>query len=87
MRCGLDAVRELHFYLKTWGTVGGGRSHSFPATTAEKTHVGRQEVQFYFTLGADGLTTSLLVTCPGSQFGDVEGVSQFADLWVAARYF
>lgn len=87
MRCGLDAVRELHFYLKTWGTVGGSKPFIPSNNSRENTDIGRQEVQFYFTLGADGLTTSLLVTCPGLQFGDVEGVSQFADLWVAAKYF
>lgn len=54
---------------------------------AEETDVGRQEAQFYFTLGADGLRISMLVTCLRLQFGDVKGVSQFADLWVATKYF
>lgn len=80
--------QRIALLFKNLGNSRGGSKPFIPSNNSrENTDVGRQEVQFYFTLGADGLTTSLLVTCPGSQFGDVEGVSQFADLWVAARYF
>lgn len=64
--CGLDAVRETHFYKKkTWRTVGGSKPFIPSNNGRGNTDVGRQEAQFYFTSGADGLRISMLVTCLG----------------------